>query len=262
MSPSIEQHPFVELLRIDPELAAIRAEYARRPSDQRRMAADLAYHQAEAGRMFGLGGGDPWQGHVVALATDPGFAPAILTVGTLEYELGRPAEAKALLDTLHGLPADTEDLPVALDKAATYLGQRGEHEAALAFFRKALARFPRDAALLKGPSWCLGHLGRHDEAVIDARRAAALCPDDPEMQADLGWCLVEAGQIEEAVGLLERAVARWPEHELARGNLEEARRRLGGRSGSTEAGGEADRKGSRGKGFRSQGKAGRKVGRR
>jgi len=63
----------------------------------------------------------PWPGEVMALAIDPTYAPAILTVGSYEYIYGRKDEAMIHFMSLTKLPEDTEDLAVIIDKAGDFL---------------------------------------------------------------------------------------------------------------------------------------------
>lgn len=134
----IEEMPFYRLVEADTELAEARRHYAEADPAERRLVAVDAYHRAEADRLWAQLGhqeaadADPWRAEVYSLAVDPDYAPAILTVGTLEYELGRRDEALALLGRLSELPEDTEDLAVIIEKAAGYLNGAGDVEAALA----------------------------------------------------------------------------------------------------------------------------------
>ena len=238
---SIEESPFRRLLETDTELGDARRRYAGVSSEERRKAADLTYHGGEADRFFAAvtgrdtAGGDPWRAEVTALAIDPEFAPAILTVGTLEYELGRRAEALELLGALCTLPGDTEDLPVVIDKAGTYLTDKDDLTAALDLYLAAAEASPDVALHHDNVGYCLGKLGRLEKAVEFARRAVELEPQEPRWLSNLGWALCEAGQLEDAEELLERAVALAPpDDELPQANLGEVRRRrsAGGGDGS------------------------------
>ena len=57
----------------------------------------------------------------LALAIDPLFAPALLTVGSLEYQHGSFKEAMELLLKLTNLPENEEDLHEIIDKAGNFL---------------------------------------------------------------------------------------------------------------------------------------------
>jgi hypothetical protein len=55
-------------------------------------------------------GPSPWPCGYVALAIDPNYAPALLTVASIEYQLGRVRESLKLSLRLLELPPTTEDL--------------------------------------------------------------------------------------------------------------------------------------------------------
>ncbi len=229
---SITEVPFRELLRVDEELAEARREYARKTPEERRRAADFAYHQAQAERIvFPLFGREPertedFGGEVLALAISPEFAPALLTVGTLEYELGRREEALDLLHRLATLPGDTEDLPEIVDKAGDYLIDKGEIQAALDLYLAAVKTYPGVALYHDAAGYCLGKLGKREEAIRYARQAVELEPENHLWLNDLGWSLLEIGSLAEAEEVLERAVSLSPpDYELARNNLTEVRRK-------------------------------------
>jgi tetratricopeptide (TPR) repeat protein len=61
------------------------------------------------------------------------YAPAILTVGSIEYQLGRVEEAMELFMTLTTLPKDEKDLSTIIDKAGDFLIDQGNYENALAY---------------------------------------------------------------------------------------------------------------------------------
>lgn len=224
--------PFVRLVKEDPELAQARRDYAHVAPKRRRAAADWVYHGAIASRMFAglLGDGtadaDPWGGEVMALAIDPLFAPALLTVGSLEYQMGRPEEAMDLFFTLTTLPEETEDLAEIIVKAGDFLIDREEIPQALDLFEAAVLAYPRVALFHNSAGYCLGKLGRHDKALEHARRAVELEPNNYQLVNDLGWSLVEAGSYDEAQSVLKRAAALSPPgYTLPVENLKELARR-------------------------------------
>ena len=76
---------FADLLSRDPELSALRAEYAQKPAAERRAAAEWAYDESIANILFGAAfarlESEPvpvprWPPGFAALAIDPEFAPA------------------------------------------------------------------------------------------------------------------------------------------------------------------------------------------
>ena len=154
-----------------------------------------------------------------ALALKPDYAPAILSMGSVEYQRGRIAQGRKLFRSPLSLPGNTPELCEIVDEAGTFLIQFGAYKDGLELYRAAIERFPAAAALHDGLACCAGHEGAHDEAVAAAERALRLEPDNQKLVNNLGWCLFEAGRLEEAVKLLERAVSMDPSDELAQENL-------------------------------------------
>ncbi len=196
----------------------------------RRAAADWSYHESIATRAFDLalvGAGQepfadsPWPEGVLALAIDPLYAPALLTVGSIEYQLGREEEGFEMLMRLTTLPDNEPDLHIIIDKGGDCMLDEHDIAGALKLYQAASNRFPDVALYHIGLSFCHGKLGNHAEAVAHARRADELEPDNPEHLNDLGWSLLEADQLDEAEEALRRAIARSPEtYDLPRNNLE------------------------------------------
>ena len=56
-----------------------------------------------------------------ALEFAPGYAPAIFSMGTVEYQRGRRAAGRRLFHSLLSCPADTADLCNILDEAGDFL---------------------------------------------------------------------------------------------------------------------------------------------
>lgn len=154
-----------------------------------------------------------------SLKCKPDYAPAILSMGSVEYQRGRKGSGKKFFISLLTMPDDTPDLIEIIDEAGTFLIQSEEYSDGLDLFRAAVVRFPEATCLHQGVSCCAGHLEQHQEAVKSARLALKLSPEDQEVVNDLGWCLFEAGKLQEAQKMLERAVAMNPSDELARENL-------------------------------------------
>jgi len=210
------EHSFSECLARHPDLASLRAAYARKPAEDRRLAADWEYHSAIASRVFSeavavAGERDlsapHWPEGVVALAIDPLFAPAILTVGSMEYQLGRRDEALQLLLRLTTPPPDEPELPAIIDKAGVFLTDKGDYEHARDLYAAAESAFPDVALYSEGLGYCLGKLGQYQAALVKAQRVNRLEPDNHEHLNDLGWALYQAGQLRQAEVVLEEAVA-------------------------------------------------------
>jgi tetratricopeptide (TPR) repeat protein len=175
-----------------------------------------------------------------ALEAMPTYAPAILSMGSVEYQLGRIAEGRELFESLLALPKDTTDICEIIDEAGTFLARRGAYKDGLALYRKAVGKFPDVAVLFEGLGYCAGHAGLHEEAISAHERAVELEPENQKLVNDLGWTLLQAGRLPEARKTLERAVAMDPTDELAGENLrfcrQEMARRKGGKAGNSQGG--------------------------
>jgi tetratricopeptide (TPR) repeat protein len=230
-----ESTPFSNLVKDNGELAALRRDYASRPARERRMAADWEYHSQMASEIFNnsmaLSGKDGlgksfWPSGVVALAIDSLYAPAILTVGSIEYQLGRIEEAMKLFKRLAELPKDEEDLSNIIDKAGDFLIAQDDYENALALYTAAEKAYPHEAVYTLGAGYCLGKLGHYEESVEKHRRADALEPDNYKHLNDLGYSLLEAGKFDEAEEVLKRSISLAPaEYEFPHNNLSELRKK-------------------------------------
>lgn len=229
--------PFEQLVAVVPELAEARREYAGKTAEERRAAAEWAYDSGMAHHLFSRallaarGGADADPGFdsgVVALAIDPLFAPALLTVGSLEYQHKRRDAAMAMFLTLTTLPpGEPPDLDEIIDKAGCFLLDQDDTPNATRLYRAATQAFPAVCEHWSSLSYCLGKAGQLDEAVATARKALSLNESDPKVLNDLGWTLVLAGSYDEARTVLKRAVALAPEdYELPRNNLKELDKRM------------------------------------
>lgn len=166
-----------------------------------------------------------------SLRYDPGYAPAILSMGSVEYQRDNEVRGKKLFMSLLSLPGDAvdggdADLAQIIDEAGTFLIQMGRYDDGLELYRAAVARFPRTSVLHQGIGCCAGHVGRHEEAISASRAAVSLEPDNQEFVNDLGWSLYEAGRLEEAQAVLNRAVSMDPSDDLARENLRLCNRKI------------------------------------
>ncbi len=167
-----------------------------------------------------------------ALEAMPTYAPAILSMGSVEYQTGRIAEGRELFQSLLSLPKSTTDICQIIDKAGTFLTRIGAYEDGMALYRTAVKRYPDVPALFQGLGYCASKAGLHKEAVSANQRALDLEPENQKLVNDLGWSLVQAGRLRQARESLKRAVSMDPGDELARENLrfcmqQIARRKIG-----------------------------------
>ena len=154
-----------------------------------------------------------------AVEIGPGYAPAVLSLGSVEYQRNRKAEGRRLLLSLVSVVDDAPDGTEIIDAAGGFLIQRGEYADGLELYRAAVQRFPDVGVFHQGRGCCAAHEGEFREAVVASRRALAIEPDNQKFVNDLGWCLAESGALQEALATLERAVAMDPADELAAENL-------------------------------------------
>ncbi|MGH3443644.1 MAG: tetratricopeptide repeat protein [Nitriliruptorales bacterium] len=164
----------------------------------------------------------------VELALDilPTYAPAILTMGSIDYQLGHVGKGRRRLLSLLDLPDGTPDLPEILDRAGDFLIGLDRHRDGLTLYQRAAARFPDVAALHQGVSCCAGNEGRHELAIAASEAALELEPDNQELVNDMGWSLFEGDGPEQALPYLQRAVAMDPSDPLAAENLRICREAL------------------------------------
>ncbi len=161
-----------------------------------------------------------------ALEAKPDYAPAIFSMGTVEYQRGKRAEGRKFFQLLLSLPEDTTDLCGLIDHAGDFLIQRDAYKDGLELFRAAAARFPNVAVFHQGLGCCAGHRRLYDEALAASNRAIELEPSKQEFVSDLGWTLFLAGRLREAEEALERAVSMDPANECARNNLQMCKDKL------------------------------------
>jgi Tfp pilus assembly protein PilF len=174
-----------------------------------------------------------------SLEAMPTYAPAILSMGSVEYEAGRIAEGRKLFQSLLSLPKNTTDIRQIIDEAGTFLTRIKAYEDGMALYRTAVKRYPDVAALWQGLGYCASQAGLHEEAVPANQRALELEPENQKLVNDLGWTLFQAGRLAQARETLERAVSMDPSNELAAENLrlcmrEIARRKIG-KAGKSQA---------------------------
>lgn len=161
-----------------------------------------------------------------ALSVKPDYAPAILSMGSVEYQRQRKAEGKRLFFSLLALPQETEDLCEIIDKAGSFLIGAEEYADGLELYCEAARKFPDVADFQQGLGCCAGHEGVFAEALAASRRAIELDPENAAYVSDLGWTLLLAERYHEAETEFLRALAMDPSSERTQANLEHCRERM------------------------------------
>ena len=224
---------FVELLSRDQELSALRAEYARKPATERRTAAEWVYDEGLANSLFGAAlarledqpaPAPRWPPGFAALAIDPEFAPALLSVGSHEYSCGHQAEGMRLLLQLAQLSPDTADCIEIIDQAGQWLMDAGDAAGTCHLYEAALKARPDEQEFITGLGWALCRAGKQSEALPWLEKAVANDPDNSVVLNDYGWGLTELGRFDEAETALAKAVQFAPaDYDLPVNNLERLR---------------------------------------
>src|ERR1035437_784233 len=195
---------FAEFLSHDPELAALLTEYARKPARERRAVAEWAYDESIANSLFGaavarLPGerlpAPQWPQGFAALAIDPEFAPALLTVGCHEYACGRQPKGMRLLLQLTQLSPDTPDWIEIIDKAGQWLMDAGDAASTCRLYEAALKARPDEQGVIIGMGWALCRAGKQSEALPWLGRAVANDPSNSSVLSDYGWGVDGIGQV-------------------------------------------------------------------
>ena len=228
---TLAEVPFRRLIQQDIELKNLRVKYASVSAEERRQAAQWAVDSSHASTLLAEIANTPdwvhpaWDDAAAPLAIDPEYAPAMLTVGSLEYQYGRVEEAMTLFLKLTTLPAETEDIQEIVDKAGDFLIDQDDYINADRLYDAAVRTYPEVALYHVGLAYCRAELGRMDESVAHHQRAVEFEPGSYLHLNDLGYSLLEAGRYDEAEEVLQRAVRLAPpDYDLAKGNLEHLRK--------------------------------------
>jgi tetratricopeptide (TPR) repeat protein len=223
--PDIKKSPFSVLVDSSPQLKKLRTRYASTSAADRELAAEFVYSSALASELFrpfspDLAVGDELSGPIEALAIDPDFAPALLGVGSIEYQLGRHEEAMGHFLRLTGLPPNTTDLAEIIEKAGVFLIDSDDIERAERLYRAAVHSYPTVALFYGGLGYCASKLGRKSEALVHARKTVELEPKNAVLFNDLGWTLIENDLLTEAEACLKKAISLAPGETMAEANLQ------------------------------------------
>jgi tetratricopeptide (TPR) repeat protein len=124
---------------------------------------------------------------------NPGYAPAVLALGSVEYQRKRKAKGRRLLLSLVSMVDDAPDRTEIIYAAGVFLIQTREFADGFEPYRTAVQRFPDVSVFGQGKGCCAGHMGELQEAVAASRHALELEPDNQLFVNDLGWSLTESG---------------------------------------------------------------------
>ncbi len=119
-----------------------------------------------------------------------------------------------------------------LDQAAEHyrracaLAEQDKHEEAVDAFAEAIDCFPLFSEALDGLGMSEVALGNFEEALQDFEESYRLNPESQAAVYFLGECLAQLERHAEAIPYFEKCVENWPESELYRVRLEEARKAL------------------------------------
>ena len=115
--------------------------------------------------------------------------------------------------------AYTTNNPVAHNNLGAALAERGQVDAAIAHFQKALEIKPDYATVYDSLGIALAGRGQIDEAIAHYRKALELKPDYVYAHNNLGISLADRGQIDEAIAHYRKALEINPNFAKAHNNL-------------------------------------------
>jgi choline-sulfatase len=146
-------------------------------------------------------------GVVAAQLPDPRAMTAVarqLHRATQQVQAAKCSEALPELQEV--LQRDPHNFP-GLSLTGECLRDAGQHEAALAFFRRAAHENPLSAVPVASIAGSLLKLERKDEAIKEYRHALTLDPTQPEAASNLARLLRERGDRIAALRVLDRSIA-------------------------------------------------------
>ena len=225
---SVKHTPFSILITLKSELSSFRTKYAKKTPQERRRAAEWEYDSSIATDLFNAALHSKhrtikpkWPSGFIALAIDPLFAPALLTVGSLDYQHGFTTEGMQYFLSLTQLAENEPELTEIIDKAGNFLLDNDDIDNAMVLYSAAEQSFPRNSVYCVGSGYCLYRLKRMDEAVEKHRRAVELNPGNYLHLNDLGYTLLEAGLLDEGEKVLTDAcLLAPPDYLFAKNNLQ------------------------------------------
>ncbi len=148
-------------------------------------------------------------------------------------ELGR--RGGRAVQRLQKLTDAHPDAPVFVSTYARALAESGSPIAALAIYRRAVAKWPGDAVLFHELAVAARQAGRPDEALKAEQAALVLEPALPSAHNGVGLLMTDAGRHSDAATAFERATQADPTNAEYWVNLGNARRAAGTAQGAADA---------------------------
>ncbi len=159
------------------------------------------------------------------LAATPGDATALHLCGVLAFQLGRNAEALALIDRAITRRGDIADFH---GNRGIVLAASGQIDEAIGAYRRAITLKEAYPDVHYNLGNALKEKGKLDEAMAAWRRAVSLKADFAEAHFNLGNGLRQKGEIDEAIAEFEKVIVLRPQwaaghHSLAAAYFEKGR---------------------------------------
>jgi len=152
----------------------------------------------------------------LALETNPDYAEAHYSLGTLYLKQGKPEEARRHLQRALEL---RHEYPDALNNLGLLAAQAGDTREATRYFQQAIEQQPDYAIAF----FNLGNVYRREQRFNEAKqaldRAVALAPDDPEVNYGVGRLYAELNDMDGALKYWQRALQLRPDYPEALNNL-------------------------------------------
>ncbi|HPL64066.1 MAG TPA: tetratricopeptide repeat protein [Syntrophales bacterium] len=150
-----------------------------------------------------------------AIRINPGFEDALKNLQVAMNKMDKTKRPSAVEQTA-GITEGTENRDV---RAGLEMVRKGDLDAAVRQFRKALNANPDSLEALTNLGLALAHQGKIDEAIPFFRKALKIKPELPEVHNSLGVALARTGKTDEAVSHLRQAIRINPKFAKAHNSL-------------------------------------------
>lgn len=178
-----------------------------------------------------------------AIALDAKYLPAYLALAKAYLELAGESEDPALkklqLAKAKSVLADAKRIapedPAVYNLEGVIEEAFGNHERAIAAFKKAVELDPKNAQVRYNLALAYLAKGKLDEAVAALEEAVRAAPEEPYYRARLGALLAVKGELDRAEAVLTEAVRLDPKNSLAWDYLGQVRLKKGDYAGAIAA---------------------------